>query len=237
VTWSRTLRSRYLTVILPGFFALLTIDSVDHLSTSTTERAAPRWAAHLIELIGTLLVLSIGAWAAVTPSLQPLQPTGLPSPRLMPPCVANTAGFMRGRLYGSLTASIDWVGPEMTCDGMTRPNDGGIRLVFASPETEDQTRLIIVIGIDGGIEQLENQEEKANITIIDEDSGRFFSTGGQDRCWTTVKSIEPMPTEPGHAFQVGGELYCAGALPSLNGKGSITLGDFLYSGRLSLDDS
>ncbi len=200
---------------------------------------APRWAIVLIELIATVLVLAIGTWATVTLQRQTTgtKESGLPGPRNMAPCVTNSAGFLRGRLYGSLTAAIDWTGPQMTCDGMTRPNDRGIRLIFASPSNGDQPRLIFVIGIDGEMEKLANHEAKANITIIDERSGRFFSAGGQDRCWTTVHSIESLSQETDIAFQVDGELYCAGPLPSINGKGSVTLGDFRYSGRLILDDS
>jgi hypothetical protein len=200
---------------------------------------APRWAKYLIDLVATVLVLGISAWAALTPPENPsaAAESGLPGPRGMAPCVANTAGFLRGRLYGTLAATINWAGPEMTCDGTSRPGDRGIRLAFSAPDTGGQPRLIFVIGIDGEFERLTGHEEKANITIIDESSGRFYSAVGQDRCWTTVHSIEPLSKETGLDYQVNGELYCAGALPSLNGKGSITLGDFNYSGRLSLDDT
>ena len=178
-------------------------------------------------------------WAAVIPHRQTpvADDSGLPAPVIMAPCILNNPGYLHGRLYGSLAATIDWRGPELTCDGMTRPNNEGIRLIFASPENEDQARLIFVIGIDGELDNLENNEGKANITIIEEGSGRFFSTGRQDRCWTTIQSVEPLSEETNLAFQVDGELYCAGALRSLNGKGSVTLGDFRYSGRLVLDAS
>ncbi len=78
----------------------------------------------------------------------------------MAPCILNNPGYLHGRLYGSLAATIDWRGPELTCDGMTRPNNEGIRLIFASPENEDQARLIFVIGIDGELDNLENHEGK-----------------------------------------------------------------------------
>ncbi len=189
--------------------------------------------------MATSLVLGISTWAAVTPlrQLPAVADSGLPVSVTMAPCVMNTPGYLHGRLYGTLAATIDWGGPQMTCDGMTRPNGDGIRLVFASPENADQARLIFVIGIDGELDQLTEQEEKANITIIDEGSGRFFSTRGQDRCWTTIHVVEPLEENTKPAFKIEGELYCAGALPSLNGKGSVTLSDFKYSGRLALDDS
>jgi len=57
------------------------------------------------------------------------------------------------------------------------------------------------------------------------------------RCWTTIQTVEPLSEETNLAFQVDGELYCAGVLPSLNGKGSVTLDEFRYSGRSALDAS
>ena len=209
------------------------------MSPPVRKGSAPLWARYLIDLIATSLVLGISAWAAVILSRQlpAAAESGLPASVTMAPCVMNTPGYLRGRLYGTLAATIDWGGPQMTCDGMTRPNHGGIRLVFASPGNADQARLIFVIGIDGELDQLTGREEKANVTIIDEGSGRFFSAGGQDRCWTTVQLVEPLVENTNSTFQVDGELYCAGALPSLNGRGSVTLSDFRYSGRLALDDS
>jgi hypothetical protein len=217
---------------------------VKNLSTSATvsplakEQLAPLWARSLIDLFAALLVLGISAWAAFIPLRQipVVDDSGQPAPMTMAPCVMNGPGYLNGRLYGSLAATIDWRGPALTCDGMARPNDEGVRLIFASPGNEDQARLIFVIGIDGELDKLENHEKKANITIIEEGSGRFFSAGRQDRCWTTIQTIVPLSEETGPGYQVDGELYCAGALPSLNGKGSVTLGDFRYSGRLALDD-
>jgi hypothetical protein len=218
---------------------------VKNLSTSAPiypppkETLAPLWARYLIDLFAALLALGIAAWAAFSPlrHLPVADDAGVSAPMTMAPCVMNNPGYLHGRLYGSLAATIDWRGPELTCDGMARPNNAGVRLIFASPDNDDQARLIFVIGIDGEPDKLENHEEKANITIIEEGSGRFFSTGGQDRCWTTIQTIAPLSEETDSAYQVDGELYCAGALPSLNGKGSVTLGDFRYSGRLALDDS
>ena len=197
----------------------------------------PGWAKFLIDVVAVTIVLAIGIWAVRSPPdhVRRAPDAGLPLPEAMQPCVLNGAGYLSGRLYGSLNLSIDWRGPELVCDGMNRPNNTGIRLVFASSLTGDDNRLIFVIGIDGDIDRLPNKEEKANITIIDEGASHFFSTSGKDRCWTKVHSIESLSNANPGKYQVAGDLYCAGALPSLTGKGSITLGDFRYSGRLTLD--
>lgn len=205
---------------------------------SETDGRTPFWMRLRYDLLGITIVLGLAAWAAVkSPGPSRAVPdSGLAAPRDMAPCVMNSAGYLNGRLYGALTSTIDWHGIGMTCDGMTRPNNQGIRLVFASAEFDESERLIFVIGIDGEIGNLTGKETKANITIIDEGSGRFFSAGRQDRCWTTVQSVEPAGDQMQSVYQVAGDLYCATALPSLTGKGSVTLGDFRYSGRLILDE-
>jgi hypothetical protein len=210
------------------------------LSTSPETRPQPpRWAKVLIDLSAAAIVLAICAWAARSALQQNRAVAGaaFEAPQAMEPCVLKTAGFLRGRLYGSLDLRVDWSGEEMACDGMMRPDNKGIRLVFASPETSRDRRLVFLIGIDGELDKLARREERANVTIIDEGSGRFFSTSGKDRCWTTIRSIESLDDDGPPSYRVDGDLYCAGALPSLTGKGSVTLGDFHYSGRLSLDES
>jgi hypothetical protein len=208
-------------------------------SNLQTDVRPPTWARIFIDLSAVAIVIAIGTWAAVSGHQQSrgVAGTGMESPRTLSPCTLKSDGYLVGRLFGALDQTIVWRGAEMTCDGMMRPDNRGIRLVFASPEATDDQRLLFVIGIDGELDSLLHQEQKANITIIDEGTGRFFSTSGQDRCWTTVRAMEKHDDGYLPAYRVEGDLYCAGALPSLNGKGSVTLGDFRYSGRLSLDDS
>jgi hypothetical protein len=139
-------------------------------------------------------------------------------------------------MYGALDLNIDWQGANMNCEGMLRPDGNGIRLLFASKQGR-KARLVFVIGVDGRIDQLTRKERVANITIIDEIDGRFFSTSGIDRCWTTIHKVEKIVGERFPAFQIDGDVYCAGGLPSLSDRGTVTLGDFRFSGRLALDES
>jgi hypothetical protein len=122
----------------------------------------------------------------------------------------------------------------MECGGMLRPDDGGIRLVFAAPRQDE--RLLIVLGIDGKLDALSDGEHAANLTIIDETHNRFFSTGRRERCWSTIESIQPVTDHADQILQVVGEVYCAGSLPSLSDNSSVTLRDIHFSGRLLLDE-
>ncbi len=76
-----------------------------------------------------------------------------------------------------------------------------------------------------------------NITVVDEVRNRFFSSGGRERCWSTIESIRPVADSAGQELQIVGVAYCAGSLPSLSDNSSVTLRDIRYSGRLMLEES
>jgi len=199
------------------------------------EQHPPDWAR---PLIGLLAVAALGSIALIAGrSLT----AGTPAATTVALSVTATAdlcrsvddAYLSGTVYGAVNREIEWRGTDMQCEGGSRPGGGGIRLVFAAPDTVDQDRLVFVIGISGTVAELTDAERTANVTVIDESSGRFFSSGGQERCWTTVASVDG----DGTRYRIGGEVYCAGSLPSLSDGSSISLRDFRYSGRLILDAS
>ena len=192
----------------------------------------------LIELAGVALVLTLGA-LLVRGAAQPTpQSSGVPTTSVtddLQPCVLDQSGYIHGRLYGAIKINVDWTGSALACGGMARPNKRGVRLVFASPAQSQSKRRIFVIGIDRTIDKLARGEAAINLTIIDEKSGRFFGTRGLDRCWTQVSDVKKIASAPG-TYRVDGDLYCAGSIPSLSDNASVTLSDFHYSGRLTLDE-
>ena len=203
-----------------------------------TNNNPPRWSRFLIELLGVIIVVAISTLTATSYTQQQgigaVRNTLAPQPLDL--CSRESDGFIRGRLYGAVELNVDWHGADMNCEGMLRPDGKGIRLLFASRQGRED-RLVFVIGVDGEIDRLPDEERVANVTIIDEIDGRFFSTGGNDRCWTTIHKVESIVGETFPAFQIAGELYCSGGLPSLSDRGSVTLDDLRFSGRLALDDS
>ena len=146
-------------------------------------------------------------------------------------CRAIDDAFLSGTLYGAIESAIEWRGTDMKCEGGGRPDADGVRLVFASPDDAAVDRIVFVLGIAGTIDDLQDSERAANVTIIDEASSRFFNSGRQERCWTTVTSV----VGDGAGYSIGGELYCSGSLPSLSDSSSVSLGDFRYSGRVFFD--
>lgn len=199
----------------------------------------PRLLSLLLELTGAGLVLSLGALLVRGAPPAAPQPSGAPAAAVaedLQPCILDRAGYIHGRLYGAIEMNIDWTGRALACGGMSRPDKKGVRLVFASPVQDRNKRRIIVVGIDRTVDELKGDESAVNLTIIDEKSGRFFGTRGSERCWTQVSDVKKLSSAPG-TYRVDGDMYCAGSIPSLSDKASVTLSDFHYSGRLTLDES
>lgn len=142
-------------------------------------------------------------------------------------CPAEVGGTLSGQIYGAVERRIDWNGADIRCDGGPRPGDAGIRMVFAPAAGEPLT---LVIGIDAMPGELAGAEHAANVTLVHR--GRFFSSGGRERCWTTVERADA--TSGGTRYRVTGELYCAGALPALGDSGSIRLRNFRYTGIVDM---
>jgi hypothetical protein len=153
-----------------------------------------------------------------------------------PLATANACdGYLRGQLFGALTMELDWSGEKLRCEGMSRPDGKGIRLHIAWDQGNDE-RLVLVVGIDGVTTPAAGLEKPANITFIDERSGHFYSSGGTGRCWTDIRELGSLPARDNRR-QLRGRLYCTGALPALNDRSSLTLGDLHYYGRFAFDES
>ena len=120
---------------------------------------------------------------------------------------------------------------------MQRPNGEGVRLFFARAQPGGD-RVSVLIGIDGRPEDLVGPERSANVTVIDEKAGRFFSAGGPGRCWASINSVTVLPrSSGGHTgYRIDGLVYCVGALPSIGDRSSLTLSDLRFAGRVSSDE-
>jgi hypothetical protein len=190
-----------------------------------------------IGLLGAAGALLIGTLALMQ-SLPPAVPEGaLADPNENRRCTLRPAGFLRGRLFGALSLTVDWSGAELLCDGMQRPNGEGVRLFFARAQPGGD-RVSVLIGIDGRPEDLVGPERSANVTVIDEKAGRFFSAGGPGRCWASINSVTVLPrSSGGHTgYRIDGLVYCVGALPSIGDRSSLTLSDLRFAGRVSSDE-
>ena len=118
---------------------------------------------------------------------------------------------------------------------MPRPNGEGARLRFAGEigASPEQRQLAFIFGLPGLVEGQSARELPTNVTVIEEGTGRFFSSHGADQCWTDVVTHEQITAAAPTLYTISGTLYCVSPLADLGGNSSVTLTDLNFSGRLN----
>ena len=138
-------------------------------------------------------------------------------------------GFLSTELYGAIAAPIDWQANDLDCQGMPRPNGEGARLRFAG--TAGEQRLAFIIAMPELERGVASDELSSNVTLIEEGSGRFYSTATLGLCWTDITSLEVLD-ENHDRYAIGGTLYCVTPLTEVNGDSSVSLSELDFLGLL-----
>ena len=141
------------------------------------------------------------------------------------------SGRLRGQIYGSVEGRLNWRAPDIGCEGMRRPGDAGVRLRFSGPAPSDggDARLAFIVALPA-LERGElTQETPSRITLIEEDSGRFFSTADVDACWSDVTRHALIDET---VYDIRGIVYCVAPLAELNGSGGVTFTELEFAGRV-----
>ena len=190
-----------------------------------------RWAG-----LGILLLLSLTGCGSgdttVAPTgtaNEPPPPTPTASEPLPPPC--GDGGELQTELYGAIAGRISWGHADIQCSGMRRPEGRGARLRFAGPFEPGDRRLALIIAIPGLERGLTGDEYESNVTLMEEGSGRFFSTASLGNCLTNVTRVDALD-ESGDRFAISGKLYCVAPLAEVNGAASVSISDLHFSGLL-----
>jgi len=150
-------------------------------------------------------------------------------------CIAG--GYLQGALYGSIRADIDWRADAMVCEGMPRPAGAGARLRFAGdlPGTSRPAALIVALPAlaEGGT----GSGLGANVTLVEEGTGRFYSTSDLEQCWADVNEQVAADGRggAGSRYRISGSVYCIAPLANVNGEGSVTLDELEFAGQLDWD--
>ena len=200
-------------------------------SSRSTDANAATWYDGLITILGMGCIAAIGWFTFTLQFSDPGQNTLLSS-RQLNPCVMDQDGYLKGELYGALRKSLNWRGDDMLCDGMNRPEGRGIRLVFSEQVDPDIPGMVLVIGIADAQLGAQEEELEANVTIIDQVGGKFYSTQEEPRCWTRLTTQLRLTGTVEESWRLDGRLYCASALAALVGPGSVTLDDIEYSSMM-----
>jgi hypothetical protein len=145
-----------------------------------------------------LLAAGCGQADTTTPS------AATPGPEVF--CAPAPEGFLRARLQGAIDTELDWSAPGVAqCLGGPRPNGDGLRLVYKGQV--EGTPLLIVIGVAGVGPGESGRNVAANVTLVREGSGAFFSTQGDDKCALDELRQEPVDGQVGR-YRLSGRGYC-----------------------------
>lgn len=163
------------------------------------------------------------------------EPAALPA--LLPPPPESSGcgerGYLRTEFYGEFPGPVDWQAGDLDCEGMPRPEGQGARLRFAGQSGD--TAIAIIVALPALERGATARELGSNVTVIEEGSGRFFSTAGLGNCWTDVPEHED-PGDGTNLFFVAGTLYCIAPLAELNGDSSVTLRELQFGGFVDWGD-
>ncbi len=140
-------------------------------------------------------------------------------------------GRLQARLHGAISAQLLWNRDELECGGMPRPEGRGARLRFAGQLDAEDRRIALIIAIPELQRAVTGTEYASNVTLIEEGSGRFFSTSGLDNCLTDITALGAVD-ETGDQFSIDGILYCVSPLAEVNGESSVSISDLRFSGLL-----
>lgn len=140
-------------------------------------------------------------------------------------------GFLTVRLHGAIDADVDWRGAGLACEGMPRPDGKGARLRFsgaldAGSESRQFALIVALPDLDRGVAI---DETPARLTLIEEDGGRFFTTGEVDACWSDVSRQEPLSKDH---YAIDGIVYCVAPLAEVQGTAGVAFTELAFSGRV-----
>lgn len=190
-----------------------------------------------------------------TPSNAPARPAEGPNG-----CLRAGNGFLRAKIRGAINLDLDWHNAEMECEGGARPNNSGVRVSFAGPQTSDGRRLRMVFGVGSATEGRSGRALPTNLTVIFEGEQRLFATRGQDRCTVDQlaqervgEPVDPPKHESAHHYEhsveephLGGRAvrtyrivahgFCIAPASSLDNSARILVSSFDFAGRVSFGD-
>lgn len=153
------------------------------------------------------------------------------SPKEAAVLLCGNEGHLSTELYGAIAAQLNWDKDQLECAGMPRPNGRGARLRFAGKAVDGDVRLVFIIAIPDMTRESAGFEFDSNVTLIEEDSSRFFSTPDLGSCLTSITSMTALD-ELDKRYSVAGILNCMSPLPEVNGTSSVSIPELRFSGLL-----
>lgn len=186
-------------------------------------------------LAAILTVVACGEKPAADTASEPEQASFLPAPA---PAAEGCGdrGRLQTSLFGVLAGDLEWTADRMNCEGMPRPDGNGARLRFSGLAPDGEIAIAIIIAVPGLQPAKTAAELPSNVTVIQEGSGRFFSTSDLDSCWTDINEQSAIDEHAGR-FSIDGRLYCISPLAEVNGEASISMSELVFSGLIDWNGS
>ena len=186
-----------------------------------------------IAAFSALAGLFVGILAGCSPAAEPLAKAGQPDATDL---LCGETGRLVGELYGGIRAGLDWDRTEVACEGMPRPDGDGARLRFAGNAPPGDRQITIIIAMPEFDPGSTNGELAANVTLIEEGTGRFYSTPDFGNCLVDISAVEPLDAS-GERYSVTGALYCVSPLPAMNDDSSVSIPELEFTGLLEWSGS
>jgi len=157
--------------------------------------------------------------------------------KLQVQCLSTGNGYLRARLTGSIQAELDWRNDKMNCAGSVRPG-GGLRLRFGQRVSANKHPLALLFGISDIGAGKNGKVLAANITIMREGRGEFYSTQG-DRCTIDELTQSLLPGRPtrNRSYRVEARGFCNQPAHALAGDGAVLVTRFDFAGRVDVDSA
>lgn len=178
-----------------------------------------------------LTVLGLGACNPATDTV-----VAPPAEEAKPVAGCIPSGFFKARLYGEIGANLDWSSVDLECKGMPRPDGAGARLRFAGRDLDGERQLAFIVALPDLDRDSAGRELASLVTLIEEGSGRFFSTASASNCVTEVSAMTALD-ESGDRFAVSGALYCVSPLGEVNGASSVLIPELRFTGQIDWSSS
>ncbi len=145
-------------------------------------------------------------------------------------CLPTGDGYLRARVAGAIDANIDWPNSGTWCAGESKRKPDGVRVSFRR-EGGARPRLLFIFGLTGVRPGKPLREGRANLTVIDEGTGRVYGTLGDRRC--TVDSLSQRRLAAPHSYRVEAHGFCTQPARAVRGAGDILVSRVEFAGEVN----
>ena len=153
-----------------------------------------------------------------------------PKPAISISCLPTGDGYLRARVAGAIDANIDWPNSGTWCAGEPKSKPDGVRVSFRRAGGV-RPRLLFIFGLTGVRPGKPLREGRANLTVIDEGTGRVYGTLGDRRC--TIDSLSQRRLAAPHRYRVEAHGFCTQPARAVRGTGDILVSRFDFAGEVN----